>query len=395
MNKKKILIITPRYPYPTIGGDRLRIFEVCKELSKYYSLTLISLCDSKSELLSPLPDDKIFEIIHRIYLPKWKSFFSTALNIFGKKPLQVSYYKSNKLRRKIHSIIEEYDLVIPHLIRMADYVKSYDIPKILEMTDAISMNYTRICEVKNNAGIKGIIYKLEKSKLLKYEKQIPYYFNYNVLVSNYDKEFLFKNNDDLYSRSIVCSNGVDLSKLPYKFTPSTYKLIFIGNMYSAQNFDAAYWFAKNIIPSLQQYGPYEFHIIGRISIDKAKKLKKISGVSVIGSVDKVSEYAHGALAGICSVRLAAGVQNKILEYMALGIPTVTSSIGLEGLAAKKNKDLLVADTIEEYISAITTLNTNSNFAENIAKNALSYVKQYHSWPSKLAPLIHSINSILR
>lgn len=98
---KKILIITPRYPYPTIGGDRLRIVEVCKELSKYYSLTLISLCESKDELFSPLPEDKVFKKVYRVYLPKWKSIINTALNILGKKPLQVSYYKSNKLRKKI------------------------------------------------------------------------------------------------------------------------------------------------------------------------------------------------------------------------------------------------------------------------------------------------------
>lgn len=289
---KKILIITPRYPYPTIGGDRLRIVEVCKELSKYYSLTLISLCESKDELFSPLPEDKVFKKVYRVYLPKWKSIINTALNILGKKPLQVSYYKSNKLRKKIDSIINDYDLVIPHLIRVADYVKSYDITKILEMTDAISMNYTRISKTKNNAGIKGLIYKIEKNKLFEYEKSIPYYFDYNILVSKHDRDFLFKNNKELYSRSIVCSNGVDLSKLPYKFTPSSYKLIFIGNMFSAQNFDAAYWFATSIMPLLRQYGPYEFHVIGRIPIDSAKKLQKIYGVSVVGSVDKVSEYAQ-------------------------------------------------------------------------------------------------------
>lgn len=166
-------------------------------------------------------------------------------------------------------------------------------------------------------------------------------------------------------------------------------------MFSAQNFDAAFWFAKNVMPSLLNYGPYEFHVIGKIPEDNAKKLNRLKGVKVTGAVDNVAKYAEGALAGICSVRLAAGVQNKILEYMALGIPTITSSIGLEGLEAKKDIDILVSDTCDDYINNIIQLNTDTLFAKNLAENAYKYVQENHSWPSKLTPLISTINNILR
>lgn len=392
---KKILVITPRYPYPTIGGDRLRIYEVCKELSKYYSVTLVSLCESRSELESPYPNDGVFDKIYRVYLSKWKSFINTAIHLFTKTPLQVAYYKSKKLSSLLNNISGDFDLILPHLIRVADYTKDINKPKILEMTDAISMNYSRISETKNNAGLKGIIYRVEKKRLLAYERNISKYFQYNILVSNYDKEFLFHGNNELYSRALVCSNGVDLNKLPYNFHHGGYKLIFIGNMYSVQNFDAAYWFSNHVLPVLRKLAPYEFHIIGKISSDSKKKLSCIPGVIVTGTVMHVPEYTKDSLAGICSVRLAAGVQNKILEYMALGIPTITSSIGLEGLDAKQNKEILVSDTIESYVKNITKLNTDLFFAKSVAENAYKYVQEHHSWSQKLAPLISTINSILR
>ncbi|EML0364019.1 glycosyltransferase [Providencia rettgeri] len=393
--KKRILIVTPRFPYPVIGGDKLRIYQLSKELSKYYSVTLVSLCESQLEYQMDLPNDGVFDQVHKVYLPKWKSILNTFLSLPSKTPLQVAYYKSKSFNHLIHQLAKNHDVIIPHLIRVAGYVTDINKPKIIEMTDAISMNYTRISNTKNNAGLKGLIYRIEKNRLLNYERNIAKYFQYSVLVSKYDKNFLFKDNSELYSRTLVCSNGVDLTNLPYNFIPGGYKLIFIGNMHSAQNFDAAFWFAKNVMPLLLSYGPYEFHIIGKIPEDSARKLRQLNGIIVTGAVDSVARYAEGAVAGICSVRLAAGVQNKILEYMALGIPTITSSIGLEGLEAKKDIDILVSDTSDNYINQIIKLNSDPLFAKNLAENAYKYVQENHSWSSKLTPLISTINNILR
>ncbi|MEY0174940.1 glycosyltransferase family 4 protein [Providencia rettgeri] len=392
--KKKILIITPRFPYPVIGGDRLRIYEVCKELAKFYSLTLISLCEYKSELNMSIPNDNVFTEVHRVFLPKWKSFFNTAIFFLTKTPLQVSYYKSRRLQKIINQRVDEYDLVIPHLIRVAEFVKNIKTHKIIEMTDAISMNYSRVSKIKNKSGLKGLIFKIENRRLKSYEKQIAKHFNYTILVSQYDKDFLFKEEKDLYDRSLVCSNGVDLSKLPYQYNPGGYKLIFIGNMLSIQNLDAVYWFAEKVMPLLLIHGPYEFHVIGRISQDNIKKLSKYKNIVVTGAVDNIVDFTKDSLAGICSVRLAAGVQNKILEYMALGIPVIATSTGLEGLHATPDKEILVANTPEIYVEKILLLHNNHQFSKKISENGYVYVKGQHSWSNKLKPLCEKIHQLL-
>ncbi|OOE62362.1 glycosyltransferase family 4 protein [Salinivibrio kushneri] len=391
---KTILVLTPRFPYPVIGGDRLRIYELCKELSKKYRITLVSLCDSHQELHMEIPDDGVFKDVHRIYLPRWRSYLNCILALPTKKPLQIAYYHSKKFARLVETLAEKHDVIIPHLIRAAEYAKNLDNRKIIEMTDAISMNYSRFSERKNSSGLKGFIYCIEQERLNRYEKKIAEYYDYSVFVSQYDKDFLYNDLPLLYNKALVCSNGVDLSKLPYNFSPESKKLVFIGNMYSAQNYDAAYWFATEVLPILREYGEYEFHIIGRIPQASQKRFAQVEGVFATGSVDSVAEHAHGSIAGICSVRLAAGVQNKTLEYMALGIPTVTSSIGLEGLFATPNESILVADTPSEYVEAILKLESDPDFAKSLSLKALSYVKDHHSWSGKLRPLIEKIEELI-
>ncbi|WMN68084.1 glycosyltransferase family 4 protein [Vibrio parahaemolyticus] len=388
--KIKMMVITPRFPYPVIGGDRLRIFELCRELSKKYSITLVSLCESESDMKLSLPQDGVFDEVHRVLLPKWKSYFNCVKAIPTQKPLQVAYYECTEFSSLINKLAPEFDIVLAHLVRVADYAKDLNCIKILEMTDAISMNYRRFIDNKNSTGLKGLIYKFEYKRLNRYEKSITEQFDLSVLVSEHDKDFLFSNSK-LSDKVLVCSNGVDLSKLPYEFSPSSKEIIFIGNMFSSQNFDAAYWFASQVMPILIQRGDFKFKVIGRIRDDAKARLLKLDNVIVTGAVDDIVGHARGALVGVCPVRLAAGVQNKILEYMALGIPSITSSIGLEGLFAREGESILVADDPNDYVNHILELESNATLAKSISTNAVNYVKEQHSWSGKLAPFIDRID----
>lgn len=389
---KKLLIITPRFPYPVIGGDRLRIYMLCKHLSKNYSLTLVSLCESKDEMHIDVPND-VFQNVHRIYLSKHKSILNCLVALPTKTPLQVAYYKSKKLKQLIDKLANNHDLVLCHLIRTAQYALDLNTTKVLEMTDAISLNYMRVQQTKSKSGLKGFIYKIEQSRLNVYEKQSAEQFDLNVLVSDIDRDFLFNPTDSAYDKTLVCSNGVDLENFPYQFETSSKTVIFIGNLYSIQNYDAAYWFAENVLPKLRAHGDFNFKIIGKIRSQQATQLSRFDGTIVTGSVESVVEHALGAIAGVCPVRLAAGIQNKILEYMALGVPAISSSIGYEGLEAQKDKDILLADSEQEYVNHILRLDKDNTYAKHLAENAREYVQAHHSWCAKLSILISKMSTL--
>lgn len=391
--KRKLLVLTPRFPYPVIGGDKLRIYHLCKILSKYYQLTLLSLCEKQEEMDFIIPSDQVFFHVERVFLPPWRSYFNTFLALLTNIPLQVAYYRSKKFSMMIERLLPEHDGVLSHLIRCGDYVHKVDIPKILEMTDAISLNYERMKQLKGVGGIKGLIYRLEANRLLTYERSVVNDFDLSVLVSATDKEFLFGKN--ARENVLVCSNGVDLTGLPYSPPVIESKVIvFIGNMRTVQNLDACHYFCEDVLPLLRQRGDYRFRIVGAMSTELAEQFRHYEGVEVTGRVESIAEVVTDAAIGVCPMRIGAGVQNKVLEYMALGLPTVTTTLGYEGIHAQPDKDLLIADTPQAFVQQIEKLISNPDDAITMAQQARQFVEETHEWSAMLQPLMNRIQTLI-
>jgi glycosyltransferase involved in cell wall biosynthesis len=393
---KKLLILTTRFPYPVVGGDRLRIYQICKALSHHHQLTLLSLCETKVEQEMDLPDDGVFSTVERIYMPRWHSWMNCLAALPGRIPLQVAYYQNAKFRRRAKALMNQHDGCLSHLIRAGDAVKDLQGVKFLEMTDAISMNYERIRKTgyaKNDW--RSHIFSLESRRLRQYEMSITDYFNHSFLVSAIDRDFLFSKKEKKISKVSVCSNGVDLDGIPYQFTTSGQDIIFIGNMHSLQNLDAANFMATEVFPLIRKLHPHSsLRLIGRIHYVDALRLEKFEGVKATGEVPDVVSAARGGGVGICPLRLGAGVQNKVLEYMALGLPTVTTSLGLEGFSAQDGKELLVADDAQGLANAVIKLLDNRAMAKSMAEAARLYVESAHTWQAQLAPLLDTISESL-
>jgi len=373
-----------------IGGDRVRIFYVCEALSKRFDLTLLSICQSAAEMHAPIPSDGIFKQIERFYLPKWHSWVNCLLALYSSTPLQVAYYKSSLFQRRVDELLCSHSGVLAHLIRTGHFIDHGKAPRFLEMTDAISLNYGRI---KRTSGLsfdlRLIVFKLEALRLKAYEQRVVNDFDASFIVSEADRQHLFGPSSD--TRVVVCSNGVDLDKFPFRFYPEGEDVIFIGNMTSLQNLDAARYMAVKIFPLVRFRCPgIKLRLVGRIQPKKAQELSRIPGVIVTGEVPDVAMAVKGGAVGVCPLRLGAGIQNKVLEYMALGLPTVTTSMGLEGLSAQPGRDLIVADGSGVFADAVTTLVVNRAEAKTIAVNGRHYVQSGHSWGVLLEPLVSII-----
>lgn len=387
------MVLTPRYPYPVVGGDRLRIYEICKELARECDITLLSLCDQQREMNSPLPGDSVFKSIHRVYLPKWKSYFNSALALLGGKPIQVAYYSSGLFRKELARLLPAHELVLAHLLRTGDYVKNAPIPSVVEMTDAISLNYFRSKSLRKASSFRSTVYSVEAGRLRRYEKSAVDHHDLLCFVSKIDAQYLY--GEPLPERVLVCSNGVDTGSYQFEFRQNSAAVIaFIGNMVSHQNQDAAFWFATEVLPLLRSHGDFRFRIVGQMP-DKARiKFSGIEGVEVTGLVSSVADSIRDCFSGVCPVRIGAGVQNKLLEYMALGLPTVTTSIGLEGLGARDREELYVADSPSDFSERVLDLWKDRSNAERLATNARRYVVAEHSWSAMLTPLVNRIKDLI-
>lgn len=391
--RKRILVLTPRFPYPVVGGDRLRIYEICRELSKHYELSLLSLCESEAEMCSPPPTDGVFGKIERVFLPRWRSVLNVLAAVPGQTPLQIAYYQSAAFAGRVRELLPEHDLCIAHLIRTGHYVRQAGTPVILEMTDAISLNYRRVRELEKVRGFKSWVYRFEAERLLRYERAALESFAAVTLVSELDRAFLLDGRGG--GNVVVCSNGVDLDALPFRERRTSEPAIaFIGNMASIQNLDACFYFAEEILPRVRGRLRCTFRVVGRIGASDARRLRAMDGVEVFGNVESVPEAVGNARVGVAPVRLGAGVQNKVLEYMALGLPVITSPVALEGLQARAGSDLLVAATPEEYAVQLETLWHDEVLRTRLAASAYRYVRENHSWAGRLRPLVERVSALL-
>jgi glycosyltransferase involved in cell wall biosynthesis len=391
--RTKLLVLTSRFPYPVVGGDRLRLYRICVELAKDHELTLLSLCDDRADLDAVVPDDGVFARVERFYLPAWRSWAASLAAIPSRTPLQVAYYRLGRFSVRARELAASHDGVLAHLIRTGAAVADLPGPKFLELTDAISLNYERAKSASSRHRLdpRTIAYRLETGRLKPFEQRIVERFDRSFLVSDVDLDHLFASGDPRRDQVLVVGNGVDTDALAYDFAPEGTDVAFIGNLASLQNFDAALHFASDVLPLVRRARPgTRFRVVGRIDSDDAARLAALDGVDVTGEVDSVADAVRGAGVGVASLRIGAGVQNKVLEYFALGLPCVSTPLALEGFGAQEGRELLVAESAEAQARAVLRLLDDRPLAERIARSARDYVERHHSWAQVLAPLRRTI-----
>ncbi len=383
--RPEILVLCSRFPEPPVGGDRVRIYRICKEAAKHADLDLLTFCESDDERQAS-SSSGLFRSITRLNLSSLGARLRTLSAVPGSEPLQIAYYHTRAFDTALHAICSRYDATLAHLIRMGSYINKPigRTVRVLEATDAISLNYSRLPAEQRHYSAKMLAYQVEKQRLLRYEKELPRCFDLLSFVSSVDVDFLYP---DRPKNIVVATNGVDLEQFHFIGPGRQKRIVFIGNVMSDQNFDACLFFAKTVLPYFQDF---EFQVIGRISEAKAQQLRRLRNVTVTGEVALVSQAAAGAFAAVCPVRMGAGVQNKLLEYFAMGIPAVSTSIGLEGLQVEEGRHVLRADDSYEMASALARLWKDPSLGRRLAEAGRAYVADHHAWDQVLSPLIGSM-----
>jgi glycosyltransferase involved in cell wall biosynthesis len=380
--KPKLFMILSRFPYPLEKGDKLRAYYQLRELSKDFRIHLVCLSDTPVSIDNLKQIHVFCEELYVFRLTPLGLIWRILVQLFSDKPFQVAYFYSHFIHLKIKKILTSIkpDHVYCQLIRTSEYVKNYHAcPKTIDYMDTLSIGMKRRSEISGE--IKRIIQKEEAKRLRAYEMKVFDYFENHLIISEQDRSFIA--HPDRNKISIV-PNGIDLSFFEEKPDKPEFDLVFIGNLSYSPNVEAASFLIKTLLPQLPNR---KLLLAGASPHPRIIKLTARSPYcSLIGWTENIRETYRKGKIFIAPMHIGTGMQNKLLEAMALGIPSVTTSLVNNAIRGKHREHLLVADNLSQMVNCIKELENDQELRLRIIKNARAFVRERYSWQTSVKEL---------
>jgi len=383
----KILLICHRFPYPPQRGGKIRPFNIIKHLSKENEVTVASPVRSKREweagmglheYCSRYLTDIISNPMAMIYIMK---------NLVANQPSSMGYFYSKKLYESIQETIDKsrFDFIFVHCSSVAQYVEGIsEIPKILDFGDMDSQKWALYGKVRRFPL--NIIFNMEGKRLQQAEADLARKFDYCTCTTLEEMRTLDSYN--VGARTAWFPNGVDTeyfkpSKGPYE--PDT--ICFIGRMDYYPNQECMLDFCANTLPLIRRKRPnLQMFIVGANPSGKIRKLGKIPGVVVTGSVPDVRPYVQRCSVNVAPLNIARGTQNKILESLAMGVPTVASTQAATGIDAVPGEHFLTASSPQEYAEGVIRLLSDSKERKRYSDAGRARMLTHHQWEGSMEKL---------
>ncbi len=385
----KIFILLSRFPYPLEKGDKLRAFNQIKMLAKHHEIHLCAINDihlkqSYLEALQPF-----CKTVHVINISRLIQAWNILLALFNGKPLQVGYFYSRSAHTKISKLIAEIkpDHIYCQLLRVAEYVRKTRIPKTIDYQDVFSKGVER--RLDTCPFYLKLVLKLEYRRLCKYENELFDEFDHKTIISYPDREFI---PHPERNRIIVVTNGVDTDYFKPFEVQKKFDLIFTGNMSYPPNVKAANFLGKEILPLIQKSLPELKLVLAGASPHKQVLDLQDKNIEVTGWTEDIRPYYASAKVFIAPMQIGTGLQNKLLEAMAMKIPCITTPLANKALGAKNGEEILVGETSSELAEHVIFLLKHPEKAHQIALNGFEFVHRNFNWESatrKLEDLITS------
>ena len=380
---KKILFICPRNPFSErYSGDVIRAKKTIYFLSKNHYVKVISSDFKNSQKKESKLSYEGFKEISLI-----SKIFYIFFSFIKLRPIQLGYFFSPKIKEYVQNNFQDYDLIFFQSFRTAQYMpKGNNKTCILDMGDLMSKNYKQTSVRYFFFNPIRVIYYIESLLVKKYESFCFKKFSKILLLSKREIDSVEKK---FKGKLAQFSFGVTNINKKYSFHQKNFKIIFIGNIKYAPNKKACYEFANKILPLINEIYPnIEFHIIGEISkIDKFL-LKKKTNVKILGKIKNLDPYLDKTICGMANLKIATGIQTKLLTYMSYGIPSVCSQEVIKNFDAIKESKTSFYKNNEEMIKIILKYKRNKNFSLNASKRALKTIKKF-KW-EKVLPVLDKV-----
>ena len=389
---EKLLLLVHRIPYPPNKGDKIRSYHLLRHLCARYEVHLGTFVDDADDWrhvphLQAMCAGSHFGALH----PLWGRLRSLAA-LAGGRALSCDYYRDAGMRRWVDDTVEREGIsrIVCYSSPMAQYADAHpSARRVMDFVDVDSDKWRQYADGKRWPMRQ--VYQREARLLLDYERGVARASDAALFVSA-PEAALFRTLAPESAAGIGhYSNGVDTEFFspanggasPYP--PGARVLAFTGAMDYWPNIDAVSWFAREVLPVIRAAAPdVLFCIVGSRPAPAVQRLAELPGVMVTGTVPDVRAYVAYAALCVAPMRIARGIQNKVLEAMAMARPVLVSPQALEGIDAVPGRELLLADDAAGHArAALDYLNAPD---PAIGAAARAKVEQLYGWESNLAPV---------
>ncbi len=391
----RLLYLVHRLPYPPNKGDKVRSFHLLKHLARRHDVFLGTFIDD--------PADEVYvdtlrgycADLHVARLSPRMAKLRSLRGLLSGEALSLPYYRDDGLRQWVESL-RGLDAAVVFSSVMADYLPAR-LPALVDFVDMDSAKWTQYAGT--HRWPLSWLYRREGERLFAFERAVAQQARHSFFVTEAERELFLAAAPECAARVDAMCNGVDAGffspdhGLASPYPAGEIPVVFTGAMDYWPNVDAAVWFAGAILPRLRQRNPaIRFYVVGR-SPDPAVLALAGEGVVVTGTVDDVRPFLAHAHVAVAPLRIARGIQNKVLEAMAMARPVVASTACAGPIAAEPVQELLAAETADDYVARIESLLADPAHADNIGRAARNRVLASYGWDAHLAPIDRFLEEI--
>ena len=374
----RVFMLVSRVPWPLEKGDKLRAYHQLRSLAKDHEVHLHCLSDSRipadaiEHLKSITPHVTVYRLNPILIALR------LLLALFSKKPFQVHYFYQWWIARKIERAVKAIkpDHIYCQLVRCSEYVKGFhDVEKTIDYMDALSAGQRR--RIDGAPWYLRPFVKEEAERLRGYEHLILDYFEHHTIISEQDRQLIYHPGR---MSIVVVPNGIDTAFFtPLHDAVKDVDIVFTGNMSYPPNVEGARRLVLEILPLLRQHQKDIRILIAGATPSAAVRELEEDGVIVTGWVPDIREAYGRARVFVAPMRSGSGMQNKLLEAMAMELPCITTTLAANAIGAKHEQELFIADENAVLADLILHLIDSSELRVSVGKRARAFVSGHYQW----------------